>query len=161
METYLFCHGLTAALPWTHSCSAMDSQLFCHGDTAVLSRRHSCSVTETQAVLVIETQLFCHGDTAVLPWRHGCSAMETRLFCHRDTAVLPWRRSCTAREIRRNNDGILLFCTANIPVFTSYGLAWSTTCGSLSSLQVGGSVDLRQVSHHPLTLGYSYRKGRG
>ena len=45
---------------------------------------------------------------------------------------------------------------------TSHDLAWSTTCGSVSSLQVGrGSVNLSKLTHHPPKFRYSYRKGRG
>ena len=44
-------------------------------------------------------------------------------------------------------------------LFTSYGLAWSTTCGSVSSLQVG--VSQPKLKYHPPTFGYSHRKWRG
>ena len=40
--------------------------------------------------------------------------------------------------------------------FTSDGLAWSTTGGSVSSLQDGGSVNLNPFTHHPPGFGYSY-----
>jgi len=45
--------------------------------------------------------------------------------------------------------------------FTSYDLAQSTTCGSVSKLQVGRSVNLSQFTHHLLKLGYSSRERRG
>ena len=59
-----------------------------------------------------------------------------------------------------------LLCMAQLPgsllvFFTSYGLAWSTTYISVSSLQVEGSANLSPFTHHPTELGYSSRETSG
>jgi len=43
-------------------------------------------------------------------------------------------------------------CRVRSLFFTCYGLAWSTTRGSVATFQVGGSVNLSRFTHHPLKL---------